>query len=567
MRARSWRASAAAGTFAPRERSSPASSRPSATPSSRPRATRWPKRARAPRSRSEHGGALPRRLRRHRARQARALDVARRRRARAPRTRGPPCRPRRHARPARVGAAPDPGGRRDEVRRSPSRGAEGVRRGRPVRRRDRDRRPRGGGHTCGARSRPRPARRGPRGITRRHRAGAARVRGGESERSAGLRARSRRRGRHAPGADRAGGTARRDLDRRPRCPPARRLLIGHVRPLAGARPRPRARLGRAPRRTAPPRGRGTRGAGCPPGGSPPRARKGRDARRSASPGRIAPAPRSTVPDGEGGDDRRGGGVDLVLARAVERVLRWSLQAWRELSVDAKVVGAVAVANWLLLFGSHTTVAATHDVPLWQLFPFGADVAFLTACGALAATYPLRDRRSGSSFTTRDRAIHLATIVVAFVILPAVASVVLRETGRPYTYIHDGALMVEEAARKLLHGMNPYVADYLDTPMFYWPMVNNPALYHLTYFPFMFLVTLPFVWLFDHAGIAWDQRYLYLPAYVATLALVPLLVDRPRRLALVALVALNPQLFPFVVEGRNDFFVLLPLFAGVLLLQR
>ena len=258
----------------------------------------------------------------------------------------------------------------------------------------------------------------------------------------------------------------------------------------------------------------------------------------------------------------------MLARAVERVLRWSLQAWRELSVDAKVVGAVAVANWLLLFGSHTTVAATHDVPLWQLFPFGADVAFLMACGALAATYPLRDRRSGSSFTTRDRAIHLAAIVVAFVIVPAVASLVLRETGRPYTYIHDGALMVEEAARKLLHGMNPYVADYLDTPMFYWPMINNPALYHLTYFPFMFLVTVPFVWLFDHLGIFWDQRYLYLPAYVATLCLVPFLVrGAAQRLALTAVVALNPQLFPFVVEGRNDFFVLLPLFGAVLLLQR
>src|SRR5207253_2656704 len=40
-----------------------------------------------------------------------------------------------------------------------------------------------------------------------------------------------------------------------------------------------------------------------------------------------------------------------------------------------------------------------------------------------------------------------------------------------------------------------------------------------------------------------------------------------RLALVALVGLNPQLFPFVIEGRNDFFVLLFLFAGIALLQR
>ncbi len=100
------------------------------------------------------------------------------------------------------------------------------------------------------------------------------------------------------------------------------------------------------------------------------------------------------------------------------------------------------------------------------------------------------------------------------------------------------------------------------------MVNNPALYHLTYFPFLFLITTPFVWAFDHLGIFWDQRYLYLPAFVATLFVVPLLVKRiEHRIALVALVGLNPQLFPFVIEGRNDFFVLLFLFAGIALLQR
>jgi glycosyl transferase family 87 len=100
------------------------------------------------------------------------------------------------------------------------------------------------------------------------------------------------------------------------------------------------------------------------------------------------------------------------------------------------------------------------------------------------------------------------------------------------------------------------------------MINNPALYHLTYFPFMFLVTAPFVWFFDHFAFVWDQRYLYLPAYVGTLALVPFLVKGAApRLAMVAAIALNPQLFPFVVEGRNDFFVLLFLFAGLVLLMR
>ena len=258
----------------------------------------------------------------------------------------------------------------------------------------------------------------------------------------------------------------------------------------------------------------------------------------------------------------------MVVRAAERGLLWLLDTWRGLSLDAKVVGAVSIVNWLLLFANHTTVAAVRDETLWRLFPGFAGVVFLAVCGLLAVAYPLRDRRSGTGFTLRGRVLHLAAILTLFVVVPTIASIVLRETGKPYTYIHDGAIMIEEAGRKLLHGQNPYVADYLDTPLFYWPMVNNPALYHLTYFPSLFLVTTPFVWLFDRIGIFWDQRYLYLPAFVATCAVAPLLVrGAAQRLSLAALVGLNPQLFPFVVEGRNDFFVLLFLFGGIVLLQR
>jgi hypothetical protein len=258
----------------------------------------------------------------------------------------------------------------------------------------------------------------------------------------------------------------------------------------------------------------------------------------------------------------------MIARGLERAARAALQYWRDLSIDARVVAAIGVANWLLLFANHTTVADTTDRPLWRLFPYGWDAAFLIACGSLAVLYAVRDHRSGKAFTVRQRALHLAALIGSFIVAPTIASIVLRETGRPYAYIHDGALMIEYAARKLLLGQNPYVADYLDTPLFYWPMVNNPALYHLTYFPSLFLITVPFVWAFEHLAVFWDQRYLYLPAFLATLVVVPFLVKRiEHRLALTALVALNPQLFPFVVEGRNDFFVLLFLFAGIVLLQR
>ena len=257
-----------------------------------------------------------------------------------------------------------------------------------------------------------------------------------------------------------------------------------------------------------------------------------------------------------------------MIRALEGAARAAIQFWRSLSLDARVVLTIGVFNWLLLFANHTTVADTRDVPLWRLFPQGVDTAFLAITGTLSVLYAVRDHRSGRRFTGLHRAVHLGAMIAAFTVAPTLASILLRLGGKPYTFIHDGALMIEWAARKLISGQNPYVADYLDTPLFYWPMVNNPALYHLTYFPSLFLITVPFVFVFDKIGLFWDERFLYLPAYIATLALLPLLVKKTEhRLALVALVGLNPQLFPFVVEGRNDFFVLLFLFAGLALLQR
>ena len=111
-----------------------------------------------------------------------------------------------------------------------------------------------------------------------------------------------------------------------------------------------------------------------------------------------------------------------MIRVAEHWARAALQTWRGLSLDAKVVSAVGIANWLLLFANHTTVAATRDLPLWQLFPFGADVAFLIACGVLPLAYALRDHRSGAAFTARQRAVHVAAIVGVFVVVPTIAQI-------------------------------------------------------------------------------------------------------------------------------------------------
>jgi hypothetical protein len=254
------------------------------------------------------------------------------------------------------------------------------------------------------------------------------------------------------------------------------------------------------------------------------------------------------------------------ARLLERVVRAGFARWRRLSFDAKVIVVLALLNWALLFRSHTVLQVARDLPIWQLFPGLLGPLYLFVVGAVALAYPLRDRH-GARFSDRQRWLHLGALVMLFVVLPTVVAMVLRASGKPYTFIHDGALMAEEAARKLLGGQNPYSADYLDTPLFYWPMANNPALYHFTYFPLLFLLTIPAMLLTSPLG--WfDERLLFLPAFIGCLVVLAFLVrGTPQRLAIVAALALNPQFFPFVIEGRNDSLVLFFVLLTLLFLQR
>src|SRR5260221_11964543 len=117
----------------------------------------------------------------------------------------------------------------------------------------------------------------------------------------------------------------------------------------------------------------------------------------------------------------------MIARALERATRDALQFWRDLSIDARIVGAVGVANWLLLFANHTTVADTTDRPLWRLFPPGLAAVFLIACGSLPVLYAGRDRRSGKAFTPRERSVFLTAIGASCVVAPTIAPIVLCET--------------------------------------------------------------------------------------------------------------------------------------------
>lgn len=152
---------------------------------------------------------------------------------------------------------------------------------------------------------------------------------------------------------------------------------------------------------------------------------------------------------------------------------------------------------------------------------------------------------------------LVAIITLTVVLPSVKLILLRQQSGPASYSHDGGVIQTEATISYLwQGRNPYVEDYLNTPMAEWGITEfRTALYHYPYLPWTFIFSAPF-FLFGRAAGAYDQRAVYLLLFAIALALAPRLVSGERvKLALVALLALNPIMALDVIFGQNDVFVL------------
>ncbi|HRQ38750.1 MAG TPA: glycosyltransferase 87 family protein [Chloroflexota bacterium] len=140
----------------------------------------------------------------------------------------------------------------------------------------------------------------------------------------------------------------------------------------------------------------------------------------------------------------------------------------------------------------------------------------------------------------------------------------------YLRLHDGALQLELALAHLQNGVNPYAATYDHPLMSIWdPAIGvNPATEHLIYLPGLLLASLPFQWVGTAVLGFYDQRLLYLLAFVLVVLLLPLTVIRPTyKLALIIGVALNPWLAQPVAWGMNDILVVLCLLVMGLLLWK
>jgi hypothetical protein len=184
-------------------------------------------------------------------------------------------------------------------------------------------------------------------------------------------------------------------------------------------------------------------------------------------------------------------------------------------------------------------------------------------GALAVVIAAVGFREGTSARLRTGA--LALLILLLLFLPQLLLVAAQPPNAP---IIDGALLNDVAADRLLSGHDPYVGDFLNTPMraFYLSDVPvNFGLSRFVYMPGMALLDVPLRLLHsDRANFSW----LFLPALLA-LAAAAWSIGRntAEKLAAVVVVTLNPlfQLDYFYL--LNDLFFLAPALAGVGMLRR
>ncbi len=244
---------------------------------------------------------------------------------------------------------------------------------------------------------------------------------------------------------------------------------------------------------------------------------------------------------------------LVLAVLV--VARIRIDTLAEAAVLPLRQADVARHPWLsqLLPSQAATLLAQQQL----VDPIGL-LLIVAALGCLLAYLLIAEFVSGERLRYWISLVLIWAIVLLTVAAPSLKLALLRQNSGPASYSHDGGVIQTEATIEyLLDGKNPYVEDYVATPMAEWGIDEfRTALYHYPYLPWTFLFSAPFKLLAD-ATIGWfDQRFVYLLLFAVMLLLTPGLVrDKQNKLLLVMLLGLNPIMGSDLIYGQNDSFVL------------
>ena len=257
------------------------------------------------------------------------------------------------------------------------------------------------------------------------------------------------------------------------------------------------------------------------------------------------------------------------------------------SFDVLILFALVIARVrvdtladLVLPQRHEDVRRLVDAwwPAWSLDLLAhpetdpVSMMLIVAAVGLLGVYLLVDIFAGEGQARgsyRLKLLLIYAIIALLVIGKTFLLINLRQLRGPASYAHDGGVIQTEVTISyFLQGLNPYVEDYVNSPMAEWGFSKyRTALYHYPYLPWTFVSSAPF-FLLSQGSLGWfDQRLVYLLAFVLTLALVHTLVRRPReRLIALAVVGLNPIAGVSLIFGENDPFVMAWIVLGLWLLQ-
>jgi hypothetical protein len=218
---------------------------------------------------------------------------------------------------------------------------------------------------------------------------------------------------------------------------------------------------------------------------------------------------------------------------------------------------LGIGGLLLAFVAVDAVGVAIVFDFFNLFWLGV---LLAAVAVATAVFGFREGTS-----SRVRAGALALLILLVLLVPQLLLIVAQPANAP---IIDGALLNDVAADRLLSGHDPYVGDFLNTPMraFYLSDVPvNFGLSRFVYMPGMALLDVPLRLLHsDRANFSW----LFLPGLLA-LAAAAWSIGRStaEKQAALAVVTLNPLFQLDYYYLLNDLFFLAPALAGVGMLRR
>lgn len=152
-----------------------------------------------------------------------------------------------------------------------------------------------------------------------------------------------------------------------------------------------------------------------------------------------------------------------------------------------------------------------------------------------------------------------------------SSIIVRHQTAPIYGVHDIVLQQEAAIRYFLHGKNPYKETYFGTPMQDWHYSDtevNPALYHFVMEPFYLLSAIPFYIISNHTIGYFDGRIpLFFLFGVLLVSAFFIVKDEEKRRMFVTLLAFNPAMLGYTLEGRSDIYMYAFLFLAFVLMQK